>query len=84
MIPSKYTLVEFIAALESDDFDQLDETWVGWAKDFLSHLNSNLVSGHNGDCTNQPSPCYLCVVENMLKNYREYCLSEEQWRKNNL
>jgi hypothetical protein len=84
MVPNKYTLVEFIAALESEDFDDIDETWIGWGKEFLSHLTSDNLGEHHGDCTNDPAPCYLCVVENMLKNYREYYINEELWRKNNL
>jgi hypothetical protein len=84
MRSSKYTLVEFLTALESEDFDEIDENWIGWSKDFLSKLNSNLSDSHNEDCDKTKSSCYLCTIENLLKNYREYYHNEEQWRKNNL
>ena len=80
----KYTFVEFVAALECDDFDVLEESWLKWAKEFVSHLNTDEVGVHYGDCTNQPISCYLCVIETLLKDYREYYFNEERWRKENL
>jgi hypothetical protein len=84
MVMSKYTFIQFVAALESDDFDKIDETWLPWAKEFVSYLNSDNVNIHDGDCTKKPFSCYLCVVENLLSDYREYYFNEEEWRKNNL
>jgi membrane-bound metal-dependent hydrolase YbcI (DUF457 family) len=40
MVMSKYTFIQFVAALESDDFDKIDETWLPWAKEFVSYLNT--------------------------------------------
>jgi hypothetical protein len=80
----KYTFIQFVAANESDDFDSIDETWIPWAKEFVSHLNSDVVNIHHGDCTNQPVSCYLCTIENLLKNYKEYYFNEEEWRQKNL
>jgi hypothetical protein len=28
---------------------------------------------HQGDCTNQPWTCVLCCLEDIMKEYREYC-----------
>lgn len=27
---------------------------------------------HKGDCTKEPQPCGLCVLESLLSDYREY------------
>jgi len=80
----KYTFIEFIAACESDNFDNIDESWIHWAKQFVSHLNSDTANIHLGDCTKMPISCYLCNIENLLKNYREYYFNEIEWRKNQL
>lgn len=80
----KYTFVEFIAALDCDDFDVLEDSWVKWAEQFVTHLNSPDSNYHHGDCTKQPVSCYLCVMETLLKDYREYYFNEEEWRKENL
>jgi hypothetical protein len=84
MITKKYTFIQFVAALESDNFDEIDETWIPWATEFVSHLNSTARNVHHGDCTKQPVSCYLCVIEGLLKDYREYYFDEEKWRKENL
>ena len=39
---------------------------------------------HMGDCTNEAQSCFLCGMEQMLKDYREYFFDEDKWRKINL
>lgn len=79
----KYTFVEFIAALDSDDFDNIDDSWLEWAKGFVGHFNSPNSSVHYGDCTRAPISCYLCTMEALLRDYREYYFNEEEWRLKN-
>ncbi len=78
----KYTFIQFIVALESDNFDNIDKTWIPWATEFISHLKSES-DQHVGDCTNTPISCYLCTIEYLLRNYREYYFNEELWRTEN-
>ena len=80
----KYTFIEFIAACESDDFDNIDVTWIPWANQFVSHLNSEYGCIHYGDCTKHAISCYLCNIESLLKNYKEYYFNEVEWRTENL
>ncbi len=68
----KYTFVEFIAAQESDDFDNIDPKWLEWAKKFVSGMGDMGDLVHNGDCTKQAISCLLCVYEQMLSSYHDY------------
>jgi len=80
----KYTFVEFVAALESKDFDKIDEAWLAWANKFMNDQKEVFKTGiHDGDCTKQPFTCHLCCIEQLLKDYRHYYFQEEQWRKDN-
>jgi hypothetical protein len=80
----KYTFIEFIAACESGNFDNIDDSCMSWANEFVSHLNSDINNIHLGDCTKQPVSCYLCTIETLLKDYREYYFNENKWRIENL
>jgi hypothetical protein len=81
----KYTFVEFIAAHESDDFDNIDQSSLDWAKNFISYYPMLLESEyHSGDCTNQIHSCPLCLLETYLADYRKYNFDEAEWRYNNL
>jgi hypothetical protein len=80
----KYTFIEFIAACESDDFENINNRWVDWAKEFTSHLNSDINNIHYGECTNHTVSCYLCTIETLLKDYKEYYFNEDEWRTKNL
>jgi hypothetical protein len=80
----KYTFKEFIGALESEDFDVIDD----WPKRFSDHYIASIPEVlsneyHNGDCTNISSPCPYCVLEWYLNEYKEYSFNEEQWREDN-
>jgi hypothetical protein len=80
----KYTFVEFVAAWESDDFDDIEPSWLRWAEHLIENYGKLLNAHHLGDCTKTPISCNLCVLESLLTDYREYYFNEEEWRKNNL
>jgi len=70
---AKHSFIQYIAATESKDFDNPSEAWLGWATRFVSdpdNWKENPV--HSGDCTNVPCSCYLCAMERMLTEYRQY------------
>ncbi len=71
---SKYTLVEFIAANESNDFNTIDPGMIDFAKQMLEGFNHYALNirVHAGDCTKQPISCMLCTYEQILSDYREY------------
>ena len=71
---SNYTLVEFIAANESESFEKIDEGMIDFAKQMLEGFNKHAleVGVHGGDCTKMPAPCLLCTYEQILSDYREY------------
>lgn len=84
----KYTFIQFLAARESEfykdqfphfNFDNPDPSWIDH---FNKEESLNLV--HLGDCTKFPSACFLCGLEDDLRDYRHYYFNEEQWRKDNL
>jgi len=74
---SKYTFVEFIAAQEGDDFNNIELSNLEWAIRFVKDMGDvgNLV--HFGDCTKENVSCPLCLFELYLKEYREYYFSTE-------
>ena len=83
--PAKYTLAEFIAALESEDFDSIDSKWLTWANGQMINLLHPLSrQKHDGDCTKQPFTCSLCLLQHYLEDYKQYFFNEEAWRKDNL
>lgn len=44
------------------------------AEKFLTDcIKSNV---HYGDCTKQSQPCSLCVLEELLKDYYQYCFEK--------
>lgn len=69
----KYNFVEFIAATESESFDNINAESLQWATNFVECYNNNWHHMiHRGDCTNEPILCSLCLFELYLKQYREY------------
>lgn len=66
----KMTFIEFVASEETCD-GNIDESWLEhWNAKIPVLLKDDKV--HEGDCTNIASPCTLCILENWLKEYREY------------
>jgi len=80
----KYSFTQFLAATESDDFDNIDVTWEVWACHYVMRsMNSVAFEFHEGDCTKQAHTCPLCNFQYMLEDYKEYYFNEEKWRKDN-
>ncbi len=80
----KYTFVEFIAALETEDFDIIDKDWLIWANKFVDAYPEVFKKGiHDGDCTKQPFSCMLCLMDTLLLDYKEYYFNEKKWREDN-
>jgi hypothetical protein len=78
----KYTFVQFLAAIESDDFDNIDKVWLDWANKFVEHFPEIMkTEQHGGDCTKMPGSCPVCSYESLLAEYRIYYFDEERWRK---
>lgn len=82
--PNKYTFVQFVAALESKDFDDIEPGWLNWAEGLIDKYPKMLNEVHHGDCTKSAISCNLCVLESLLEDYRNYFFNEEEWRKENL
>ena len=74
---NKYTFVEFIAALEGDDFNVIEPINLKWAKGFVESMGNISDLIHHGDCTKQNISCELCVYEVYLKEYREYYFDKQ-------
>lgn len=70
----KYTLLEFIAANESKNFNMIDEGMLDFAKQMIEGFHKHAIDPgiHGGDCTKMPAPCLLCSYERILSDYREY------------
>jgi hypothetical protein len=84
METDKYNFVEFIAALDSKDFDDIEPSWLKWAEELVEDYPRLLNAGHHGDCTKSAISCNLCVLESLLTDYRKYYFNEEEWRKENI
>lgn len=81
----QYTFVEFVAAIESDDFDNITENALKWANSFINEFpNIMKTEYHFGDCTGHAITCAICIYENLLLDYKEYIFNEINWRKSKL
>lgn len=78
----KYTFFEFLGACESEDFDNIEPSYIEEYKRMIPLFLEQTI--HDGDCTKQPASCSLCCLETLLAGYREYYFNEEKWRKENL
>lgn len=76
----KYTFKEFIAALDSQNFDELDPNAIEITKSYFQKLN-DLDFTHIEKDGQISLVCDLCVLENYLKEYRIYQFDEEYYRK---
>jgi hypothetical protein len=80
----KYNFIEFIAALEGDDFNVINPDNLLWAEDFIQAYDGKWSTlRHNGDCIGWSQPCTICTIEQYFEEYREYCLNEKEWREKN-
>ena len=50
-----------------------------WADSWFNSINNDI---HNGDCTNHPYTCNICLLESFLNEYAEYYFNYENWKKN--
>jgi len=80
---NKYSFVDFIAACESNNFDEVEETNRTWVKSFLKSYENVWNEEHSGDCTNQPHTCSFCLITEWLIDYKGYCANEAKWREEN-
>jgi hypothetical protein len=82
----KYNFIEFLCALESDDFDNPDYSWKEFYIKFLKQYPDLLINDgiHHGDCTKVSCPCDLCVLETLLKEFYQYTFDEKTFRKENM
>lgn len=81
---AKYTFVEFLAACEGEEFDNIEESWMDWAKMFVKNMPTVLQDEfHGGGCTNEAYSCLICSYQTTLEDYSEYTFNESEWRKEN-
>ena len=79
----KYSFKEFLSALESEDFDKVDNNY---GEKYIKNICEILCddnSKHYGDCTKHSITCYLCNLQYYLEDYKNYFFDEEIWRKEN-
>ena len=76
----KYTFKQFIAALNSNDFNELDHNSIESTKSYFQKLN-DLDFTHIEDKGQISLVCDLCILENYLKEYRIYQFDEAYYRK---
>lgn len=69
-----YTFKEFVAALESENFNEIEPDSLEWAK-WVESVNLN--GKHDGDCIKVSSSCLLCTVTNYLQDYDTYIFFPE-------
>lgn len=69
----KYTFIEYLAACEGDDFNNLESSWIQWATDLVDDIPKILKEEkHDGDCTKQSHTCNFCLIETLLNEYYRY------------
>ena len=82
---SSMSFMEFVARLECKDFDVLEQSWLDYADKLVTYYQTILKSNstHSGDCTNQPWTCNYCMLESLLKQYKEFSLEPNKFRREN-
>lgn len=67
------TFVEYIARSNADNFNEIDNNDIEWAKEFVRALPYYMENNsHSGDCTKDPWPCTYCIIESSLRDYYLY------------
>ena len=78
----KYTFKQFIAALDSRDFDVLDHNSIETTKAFIQKINDlDFVHSEDSIKDKKIAGCDLCKLQNYLEEYRLYYFDEEYYRK---
>jgi len=80
---TKMKFPEYLARCESIDF-KLDNGWLEhWKKASKEYSEILLNYFHEGDCTNIPCSCPLCLMEGLLKDYREFSFNPRKHLEDN-
>jgi hypothetical protein len=78
----KYTFKQFIAALSSRDFDELDRNAIEVTKSYFQQLNDlDFVHTELSIKDKTINGCHLCKFQNYLEEYRLYYFDEAYYRK---
>ena len=78
----KYTFKQFIAALSSRDFDELDPNAIEVTKSYFQQLNDlDFVHTELSIKDKTIAGCDLCKFQNYLEEYRLYYFDEAYYRK---
>lgn len=83
MTNRKYSLIEFIAACESENFDIIEEGWLEWATNFANYLPTACKEDKpfkKGTIGISP----ITALYNYLEDYHDYFDNETEWREANL
>lgn len=59
---------------------EYNETSKEWLKEFIENTFSGKVT-HLGDCTKHVYACKLCILEDILRDYRDYYYFNEELQK---
>jgi hypothetical protein len=76
----KYNFTEFVAALEGENFDEIEPINLQWATETFGTISLK-DQVHGGDCTKMPGTCYLCHLEDYLTQFHQYTFNENEFRK---
>jgi len=81
---SKLSFFEWIAEQHRHNGEAPSTTWIeNYAKKTAWESYQNKQPMHDGDCVNRPYSCDLCILEDLLREYREYALGVEVEDENN-
>lgn len=78
---NKLTFFEWCAeqeALEGEDLNGWTEHYKDFATKHAWHSYQSDKAVHDGDCTKCPYTCQLCVLEDLLADYRQYYFSNDE------
>lgn len=68
----------------SNGFTEEEASSVEWTDSYFKHFIDVAKNGkHEGDCTKQSFTCDLCLMEQMMEEYRQYIFKYEEWVKDN-
>lgn len=76
----QYTFKQFVAAINSENFDEIDPNAIESTKTFFQKLN-DLDFVHMEPIGSISLVCDLCILENYLKEYRMYISDEAKFKK---
>jgi hypothetical protein len=78
----KYTFKEFIAALHSREFDEIQPHCIESTKSFIQKINDlDFIHSESSIKDKTIDGCDLCKLQNYLEEYRLYYFDEPYYRK---